>query len=167
LPWLTQFKQVWRGEREAAASTACGFVVVCLVLATAARWGIAEMRVDQPFALYLPAVLLTTVFGGVRAGIWTSVLGAILGYSIDFEAAPTGAARMALLVLYVIVAGLIIWGAMHHRSIARYYRDLSTKLQKEEDYRELIVGELSHRLKNTLASVHAIVHQILRDQPET
>ena len=36
LAWLMQFKQVLRGEREAAAGLSYGFVVVCLTLATAA-----------------------------------------------------------------------------------------------------------------------------------
>jgi two-component sensor histidine kinase len=166
LAWLTQFKQVWRGEREAAASAAYGFVFVCLALATAARWGISQIRADVPFSIYLPAVLLTTVFGGGWVGIWTSILGAVLGYSVDFEDAPSGTARIALLAIYAVVAGLSVWAALHHRSIALYYRDLSAKLQKEENYRKLVVGELSHRLKNTLASVHAIVHQVLHDQPQ-
>jgi two-component sensor histidine kinase len=166
LAWLTQFKQVWRGEREAAAGTSYGFAIVCLALATAARWGISQIRADVPFSLYLPAVLLTTVFGGVRVGVWTAVLGAVLGYTVDFEGAPTGLARIALLAIYIVIASLSIWAALHYRTTALYYRDLSAKLQREENYRKLLVGELSHRLKNTLASVHAIVHQVLRDQPE-
>jgi two-component sensor histidine kinase len=168
LAWLTQFKQVWRGEREAAAGASYGFVVVCLVLATAARWGISSLiRADVPFSLYYPAILLTTVFGGVRVGVITAASGALLGYAVDFDDAPSGAGRVVLLAVYFAVASLTIWAALHYRSIALYYRDLSAKLQEEEDYRNLVVGELSHRLKNTLASVHAIVHQILRDQPQT
>ena len=83
-----------------------------------------------------------------------------------FRRCADGTSPDALLAIYVVVSGLIIWGARHYRSIALYYRDLSAKLQKEEDYRKLVVAELSHRLKNTLATVHAVVHQVLRDQPE-
>jgi two-component sensor histidine kinase len=167
LAWLQQFKQVWTGQREAPAGASYGFAIGCLALATAARWGISHIRADVPFSVYLPAVLLTTAFGGVRVGVWTSIFGAVLGYTVDFEDAPTGAARIALLAIYLVVASLSVWVAQHYRSIALYYRDSSARLQKEEDYRKLVVGELSHRLKNTLASVQAIVHQVLRDQPQT
>jgi two-component sensor histidine kinase len=165
LAWLTQFRQVWRGEREAAPVASYGFIIVCLTLATAARWGISQIRADVPFSLYYPAVLLTAVFGGVRVGISAAMIGAVLGFAVDFTDAPTGAARIALLAIYVVISSLIIWAAQHYRSIALYYRDLSAKLQKEEDYRKLVVAELSHRLKNTLAAVHAVVHQVLRDEP--
>jgi two-component sensor histidine kinase len=166
LAWLTQFRQVWRGEREAAPLAAYGFVMVCLTLATAARWGIAQIRADVPFSLYYPAVLLSAVFGGVQAGLWTAIMGGVLGTAVDFADTPTGPARIALLAIYVVVSSLIMWAARHHRSIAHYYRDLSAKLQKEEEYRKLVVGELSHRLKNSLATVHAVVRQVLRDQPQ-
>jgi two-component sensor histidine kinase len=166
LAWLTEFRQAWRGEREASPIVSYGFVVVCVVLATLARWGISLIRADVPFSLYYPAVLLTTVFGGVRIGIWTAIVGAVLGTVVDFTDAPVGPARIALLAIYVVVSGLIMWAGRHYRSIALYYRDLSARLQREEDYRKLVVGELSHRLKNTLATVHAVVHQVLRDEPQ-
>jgi len=166
LAWLTQFKQVWRGEKEAAPAASYGFVVVCLTLATAARWGISLVRTDAPYSFYFPAVLLTTVFGGVRIGVATAIIGAVLGSVISFAEPPIGSIRIALLTIYVVVSGLTIWAAQHYRSIAQYYRDLSSKLQMEENYRKLIVAELSHRLKNKLATVHAVVHQVLRDQPQ-
>jgi two-component sensor histidine kinase len=166
LAWLSQFGQVWRGEREAVPIASFGFVIVCFALATAARWGISQIRADVPFSLYYPAVLLTAVFGGLRVGLWAALLGAVLGFALDFADAPIGPARIALLAIYVVVSSLIMWAARHYRSIALYYRDLSARLQKEEDYRKLVVAELSHRLKNSLATVHAVVHQVLRDQPQ-
>jgi two-component sensor histidine kinase len=166
LAWLIQFKQVWHGEREPVPALAYGFAIVCLVLATAARWGISLIRADVPFSLYYPAVLLTTVFGGVRVGAYAAIVGAVLGTAIDFADAPMERARVALLVVYVVVSGLIIWAARHYRSIAMYYREQSDRLQKEEAYRTLVVGELSHRLKNSLATVHAVVHQVLREEPQ-
>jgi two-component sensor histidine kinase len=166
LAWPTQFRQVWRGEGEADPVIRAGFAAVCLALATAARWGISQIRADIPFSFYFPAVLLTTVFGGVWAGVSTALIGALLSYAFDFAGAPTGSAWSALLAVYVVVCGLTIWAAQHYRSIALYYRNLSDQLRREEAYRTLVVGELSHRLKNTLATVHAIVHQVLRDEPQ-
>lgn len=163
---MTRFRQVWRGEKEAAPIVLYGFVIACLVLATAARWGISHIRADVPFSLYFPAVLLTTVFGGLRVGVWTAMIGAVLGTTVGFADAPSGSARIALLAIYVIVSCLTLWAAQHYRSIALYYRNLSEQLRKEEAYRKLVVGELSHRLKNSLATVHAVVRQVLRDQPQ-
>src|SRR4051812_8239161 len=150
LAWLTKFQQIWRGDRRAAPTASLGFVIVCMAAATAARWGISQIRADVPFSLYYPAVLLTTVFGGGRVGLAAALAGAVLGTAVDFEDAPTGRARFALLAIYCVVSGLIIWAARHYRAIAQYYRDLSEQLRKEEDYRKLVVGELSHRLKNSL-----------------
>jgi two-component sensor histidine kinase len=166
LAWLYRVRQIWRGEKDAGPIASGGFVVLCLALATAARWGIAQIRDDVPFTLYIPAVLLTTVFGGLRVGVLAAVLGAVLGYAIGFNGTPTGSAPVALLAIYVVVSSLTMWGAQHYRSIALYYRNLSEQLRKEEAYRQLVVGELSHRLRNSLATVHAVVHQVLLDQPQ-
>jgi len=165
LAWQTRFQQIWRGDRQLAPIASLGFMVVCLGAATGARWGISQIRADVPFSLYYPSVLLITVFAGVRVGVAAALVGAVLGTAVDFEDAPMGRARLALLVIYFVVASLIIWAAHHYRAIAQYYRDLSEQLRKEETYRKLVVGELSHRLKNSLATVHAVVHQVLRDEP--
>ena len=36
--------------------------------------------------------------------------------------------RMALLLIYVLVSALIIWGADHYRSIASHHREISKRL---------------------------------------
>ena len=102
-------------RREAAPIDSLGFVIVCLALATAARWGISQIRADVPFSLNDPAVLLTAVFGGLRLGLLAAVFGAVLGTAVDLADAPTGPARIALLAIYVIVSGLILWAARHYR----------------------------------------------------
>jgi len=40
------------------------------------------------------------------------------------------------------------------------------RLIEEEEYRKLIVDELQHRLKNKLSTIHAVLHQVLQDQPQ-
>ena len=54
----------------------------------------------------------------------------------------------------------------HYRSIASQQREISKRLIREEEYRKLIVGELQHRLKNKLSTIHAVLHQVLHDRPE-
>ena len=40
------------------------------------------------------------------------------------------------------------------------------RLIKEEEYRKLLVDELQHRLKNKTSTIHAVLHQVLQDQPQ-
>ncbi|GAC1645723.1 MAG: hypothetical protein NVS4B4_20710 [Bradyrhizobium sp.] len=64
------------------------------------------------------------------------------------------------------MCGLAIWGIEHYRAIASHQRDISNRLIQEEEYRRLVVDELQHRLKNKLSTVHAVLHQVLQDQPK-
>ena len=64
------------------------------------------------------------------------------------------------------MCGLTIWGIEHYRSIAAQQRDIAKRLIQEEAYRKLVVDELQHRLKNKLSTIHAVLHQVLHDQPK-
>lgn len=71
-----------------------------------------------------------------------------------------------LLAIYTIVCGLTIWGVEHYRSVASKQREISKSLIREEAYRKLVVDELQHRLKNKVSTIHAVLHQVLQDQPQ-
>jgi two-component sensor histidine kinase len=135
-------------------------------VATAARWGLSLIRPELAFAPYFPAVLFATAFGGLRIGVVTTAVGGLLGAVVAFGEAPAESARPLLLLIYVMVSGLIIWGAGHYRSIATHHREISKRLTEEETYRKLVVEELQHRLKNKLSTVHAVLHQVLHNQPQ-
>jgi two-component sensor histidine kinase len=45
-------------------------------------------------------------------------------------------------------------------------RQISKRLIEEEAYRKLVVDELQHRLKNKTSTIHAVLHQVLHDQPQ-
>jgi two-component sensor histidine kinase len=143
-----------------------GFAAFCLAVATAARWGLALIRPELAFAPYFPAVLFATAFGGLRIGVVTAAVGGLLGAAVAFGETPAESARPLLLLIYVMVSGLIIWGAGHYRSIATHHREISRRLTEEETYRKLVVEELQHRLKNKLSTVHAVLHQVLHNQPQ-
>src|SRR6202035_4022884 len=74
--------------------------------------------------------------------------------------------RAVLLAIYGVVSGLTIWGVEHYRSVAARQREISKRLIREEEYRKLLVDELQHRLKNKLSTVHAVLHQVLQNQPQ-
>ena len=142
-------------------------VVACgLVLSTMARWALAMIRPDIFFTPYIPAVILATAIGGLRAGTATALAGGALGVVVNFGPESPDPARLALLIIYLIVCGLTIWGIEHYRAIAAHQRDISNRLIQEEEYRKLVVDELQHRLKNKLSTVHAVLHQVLQDQPK-
>jgi two-component sensor histidine kinase len=164
--WIDEFRQTWRGISQPSPLLGIGFAAGCLVLSTAARWGLSLIRADVFFTPYFPAVVFATAFGGYRLGIVTALAGGALGMFVNFSEATTDFGRLALLAVFWIVSALTIWGVEHYRSIASQQREISRRLIREEEYRKLIVGELQHRLKNKLSTIHAVLHQVLHDRPE-
>jgi two-component sensor histidine kinase len=163
---IDEFRRGWQGISQPSPLFSIGFAAACLVLATATRWCLALIRPDVFFTPYFPAVVFATAFGGSRIGIVTALAGGALGVTVNFSAAPTDFARFALLIIFLAVCGLTIWGVEHYRSIASNQREIAKRLIREEEYRKLVVDELQHRLKNKLSTIHAVLRQILQDQPQ-
>src|SRR5258706_16067181 len=163
---IDDFRRGWQGTSEPSPLFSIGFAASCLALATAARWCLALIRPDVFFIPYFPAVFFATAFGGYRIGIGTAILGGALGVTVSFGEAPADFARLALLLIYLIVCGLTIWGVEHFRSVAAQQRQISKRLMQEEQYRKLVVEEFQHRLKNKLSTIHAVIHLVLQDQPQ-
>ena len=163
---IDEFRRGWQGISRPSPLFSIGFAATCVGLSTAARWCLALIRPDVFFTPYFPAVFFATAFGGFRVGIATAIAGATLGLTLNFSDAPVDFARLALLVIYLIVCGLTIWGVEHYRSIASRQRQISKRLIQEEECRKLVVDELQHRLKNKLSTIHAVLHQILEGHPQ-
>ena len=143
-----------------------GFAACCIALATLARWCLALIRPDVFFTPYFPAVFFATAFGGFRIGILTALVGGLLGVTVNFSDSTSDFARFALLLIFEAVCGLTIWGVEHYRTVAADQRKIARRLTEEETYRKLVVDELQHRLKNKLSTIHAVLHQVLQDQPQ-
>jgi two-component sensor histidine kinase len=164
---IDEFRQSWQGISRPSLLFSIGFSASCLALSTAARWLLAMLRPDVYFTPYFPAVFFATALGGYRTGIATAVVGGGLGVAMNFGDAPDNFfPRAVLLAIYTIVCGLTIWGVEHYRSVASRQREISKRLLREEEYRKLVVDELQHRLKNKLSTVHAVLHQVLQNQPQ-
>ncbi len=161
-----EFRQGWQGIAQPSLIFSGGFAVCCLALATAARWGLAQIRPDVFFTPYLPAVFFATAVGGLRIGVMTAIAGGALGVAVNFDHVTVDAARFALLVIYLAVCGFTIWGVEHYRSLVKQQRQISKRLIQEEEYRKLVVEELQHRLKNKLSTIHAVLHQVLGNHPQ-
>src|ERR1700681_3637018 len=163
---IDEFRQGWQGTSRTSPVFGMGFAASCLALATAARWGLSLLRPDVFFTPYFPAVFFATAFGGYRVGIATAIVGGTLGMTVNFSDAPADFARLALLVIYLIVCGLTIWGVEHYRSIAAQQREISRRLIQGAEYRKLVVDEFQHRLKNKLSTIHPLPHLLLQAEPQ-
>ena len=164
---IDEFRRGWQGVSRPSRAFSIGFSITCLALATAARWVLALLRPDVYFTPYFPAVFFATALGGYRAGIATAVVGGGLGAAMNFGDAPSSFfPRLVLLIIFTIVSGLTIWGVEHYRSVVANQREISKRLIREEEYRKLVVDELQHRLKNKLSTIHAVLHQVLQNQPQ-
>src|SRR5437763_16829671 len=98
-------------------------------------------------------------------GVVTAIAGGVRGVIVHFGDTRPDPARLVLLLIYWVVCGFTIWGVAHYRSIVAEQRRISKRLIQEEEYRELLVDELQHRLKNKSSTIHAVLHQVLLDQP--
>jgi two-component sensor histidine kinase len=163
---IDEFRQGWHGTSQPSPLFSVGFAGCCLVVATLARWGLAQIRPDVFFTPYLPAVFFATAVGGYRIGVLTALAGGALGVFINFGSTTSESARLALLAIFWAVCGLTIWGVEHYRTIVAQQREISKRLIREEEYRKLLVDELRHRLKNKTSTIHAVLHQVLHDQPQ-
>ena len=163
---IEEFRQGWQGITRPSPLFNIGFATSCVALATGARWCLSLLRPDVFFTPYFPAVFFATAFGGVRIGIATALAGGTLGLTLNFGGTQSDIARLILFAIYILVCGLTIWGVEHYRSIAAQQREISKRLTQEEEYRKLVINELQHRLKNKLSTVHAVLHQVLHDQPK-
>ena len=163
---IDEFRRIWQGISQPSPLFSIGFAAACLALATVARWCLSLIRPDVFFTPYFPAVLFATAFGGYRIGIPAAIVGGLLGVIVNFGDAAADSARLALLMIFWAACGLTIWGVEHYRSIASQQRGIAKRLIQEEEYRKLVVDELQHRLKNQLSTIHAVLHQVLADQPQ-
>jgi two-component sensor histidine kinase len=163
---IDEFRHGWQGISQPSLLFSTGFAVCCLVLATLARWGLAQIRPDVFFTPYFPAVFFATAFGGFRIGIATALAGGALGVAVNFSDAVTDSARLALLLIFWAVCGITIWGVEHYRTLVAQQRQIAKRLIEEEEYRKLIVEELQHRLKNKTSTIHAVLHQVLHEEPQ-
>ena len=163
---MDEFRRGWHGSSDPSPLASLGFAALCLVLATAVRWGLAQIRPDVFFTPYIPAVFFATALGGLWIGVLTTIVGGALGVVVNFGDTTADFARIVLMLIFWVVCGLTIWGVQHYRSIVARQRQIAKRLTEEEAYRKLVIEELQHRLKNKASTIHAVLHQVLENQPQ-
>jgi two-component sensor histidine kinase len=158
--WL----ELWRFGLRPGSIPAMTFASICVILATAVRIGLGHIGPDSAaFAPYYAATLVAALVGGVGAASVAAVLGGVIAYFFfilpEGSFAQNAATQLVSLSLYGASSFIIIWAAESHRA-------LLARLRQEERTRQLLMDELAHRVKNTLAVVGAIINYSVLDQPE-
>lgn len=138
------------------------FVIVALALAFGSRW-LADPFLPPgfPFLTFFPAVVLTTLIAGVRAGTAAALGSALLAWYFFIPPAQSfglnpGAA--VALIFYMVVIGIdIVLIAVMQKAIERasHAEKRSAALAKQ---RELLFQELQHRVANNLAMISGLLN---------
>ena len=140
------------------------FATALVAIAALFRFTIVPFGSDiSPFVTFFPATLFAAFVGGWRAGLFAALLGGGISWwgfiSPIYGFFPLTPGAVAGLIAYTVTSLIIIVGADHHRSLIE-------KLKAEERYRQMVVDELAHRLKNKVATIQSIVGYQLRDNPQ-
>ncbi len=163
---IDEFRRGWLGISQPSLAFSIGFAAICIALSTVVRWCLSLIRPDVFFTPYFPAVVFATAFGGFRIGTVTALVSGALGLFVNFSDATADSARVVLLIIFLAVCFLTVWGVQHYRSIASNQRGIAKRLIQEEEYRKLVIDELQHRLKNKVSTIHAVIHQVLQENPQ-
>lgn len=153
-------RKVARRGLQPASLAAFAFAILCVAAATGLRLLIDLIVPDAvPFATYFPAILIATLVGGISAGVFAMLLGAVLSWWIfiphQLEWLPLAKDDFINVALFIFTSAVIVW-------IAGQYRKVVRRLDEEENYRQVVVDELGHRVKNKLATIYAILRHELR-----
>ncbi|MCW5692258.1 MAG: DUF4118 domain-containing protein [Pseudolabrys sp.] len=154
---------VRRGPRPGSVE-AYGVALACVLAATLLRLLIDLVSPGAvPFVTFFPALLIATLVGGAAAGIVTTLFDGVLSWWLFIEPRFSWVLadknHVVSVLLYLFAGGLIVWAANQYRMVV-------ARIDEEERYRRIVVDELSHRVKNKLATIYAILRHELRGQPD-
>ncbi len=174
---------VFEAAKEVRSSPmkAWGLAVAAFALALGARFSTDHMLpAGFPYLTFFPAVILTTFFAGLLPGIACAALSGLAAWY--WFITPVGAfafnpSVIIALLFYIFVVGVdILLIQVMHRAVSGLEAERAVNQQllqqqqvhlEEQQLRQkqqrVLQRELSHRMKNTLAMVQAVVSQSLRN----
>jgi two-component sensor histidine kinase len=140
------------------------FAFLCVAAAGLARLAIDLIAPNAvPFATFFPAILIATMAAGIATGIFAMALSAGVAWWTfvppRFSWDSVTYTHLVNITLFFLASAAIIW-------VAGRYRKLVRRLDEEEHYRQVVVDELGHRVKNKLATIYAILRHELRGHDE-
>ncbi|QUD89521.1 sensor histidine kinase [Phenylobacterium montanum] len=146
---------LWRGQVVALASVAA---------ATGLRWALEPViGADVSFATLFPAVLVATLSAGVPSALTTIVAGAAatLWFSMA-QSHQHPADAIPRLIVWVITGSMMAVISFALRRTLVDLKDRTMQLRIAQDELRVLVRELEHRGKNTLAVIQAISNATAR-----
>jgi len=156
----------WQTDSDGRAPRAVAIALAAVVVATLVRFALGTFVAPNiiAFATYYPAVLLATLWAGNASGLLALLAGGVVGwyafvppaYSFEIKEPATPVS----LALYLASGLVVVWGADQ-------YRRLASALAAKDRERELLMGELLHRMRNMIGVVQAVARQTLAHDPET
>jgi two-component sensor histidine kinase len=133
--------------------------LLCVGVATDIRW-LAEplLASDFPFVTFFPATLIATIWGGRKAGVTSTVLGALIAAWLfmprRYILAVSLPIAFSLTLFLLFTIGLVL--------LTNHLVVTSQKATRHEEQLEIVTQELRHRIKNILTVVDALVSQTAR-----
>lgn len=132
--------------------------VGCVVAAAGLHLLLDPALERVPFITFFPAILVASVWGGLRAGAFTMLLGAPVAAFFwlepyrTFELTATGIATM---LVFLLMGSVVLVGAhLLHTAVA---------MARESEARAtLIAREMQHRIGNKLAIIQSIARLSVR-----
>src|SRR5262245_9058399 len=126
------------------------FATALVVIAAFLRWALLPFGSDVlPLVTFFPATLFAALICGLSPGLFVAALaGVIRWWSFIppfYGFLPLTPGGVVGLIAYALTSIILVLGADHHRSMIG-------KLRAEEDFRQMTVEELAHRLKNKVAT---------------
>jgi two-component sensor histidine kinase len=120
-----------------------------------------------PFGFLFPMILLATLMGRWLGGLTCFLLG---GTVIWFRIRPglveggfLDAQTPAILILYLLAGGtMLLIAVAYRREHQALVREQALRADAETEHQRLLAQELSHRIKNMLATIQAIAAQTLK-----
>ena len=129
--------------------------------ATALRWFIDQGEAGVPFITFFPVVVLAALLLGWRWGALVALVSGAVANRL-FRPEPLlgefSGRDLVLVGLFALSCVVLIWAAETARRLVR-----ELELAKERE--TLLKDELAHRVKNMLATVHAMAALTARHSP--
>ncbi|WP_244423212.1 sensor histidine kinase [Bradyrhizobium sp. ORS 375] len=123
-----------------------------MAISAATRAGLDQAGATLAYAPFFPSVLFATLIGGLPAAVFAAWLSAAV-VLIGFTDRP-GHEEVVNLVAFLAASALVIW-------LGNLCRDALVELRRNEHAREILLGELRHRVNNQLAVFQSIVRSSL------
>jgi two-component sensor histidine kinase len=160
LSWPRTLNLSWIGAVDRAPAAALALGIGTVLLAAALRLALSPLLGDgYAFVTFFLAVVAAAALGGVLSWVAALVSAVLISWSLfippTFSFRVEGRDTAVALVVFALNAGL-------SGLVAAVLRRALLRLTRAEQGQRLLINELNHRVKNTLATVQSLASQTAR-----